>query len=509
MNFDVDFLKYYDAALENKKYLLIYFLLVVVLTLSIASIDNYSHPVMEGIVFILTIVFGVFSILYYSLHNTELHKVAFVIIISFGLIAAFLTPMGIVPDETEHLVRSDLTSSGVLIPEPIFVNNSFSGFNTIKSVVDLTNDTGSTVFTSSIDDVKINHTQTIYSSAFMQNPFFGYLAQGIGIFLAKLLDLNTIWMLWLGRIANLLLYAFLISRAVKKSPILKIPLIAMSCIPLAIFQASSLSIDVMINGLAFLIIGYFLFMLKSEDNSLDLKYLGIFSLLVLFCGLCKLPYIALIFLLFVIPKNKFKTPFYYSIIAFFIVAILGVLWAKFYATPNYMFSYRADYYINNNVSMSGQINYLSNHLFTTFVTYANAFNYFAVKFKGMFYFGVPPFDYESELLTIFGLLFMGAIIFLYPHKTELSKKSRIGALIVILIIFFGTFTIQLLTWSSVGVLYGVDIQPRYFIPLLGLLPLVFGLNNNSGDDEKINKMMIIMTVVLLSAFVILTVCRFY
>ena len=509
MDFELNFVKYYDTALENKKFLLIYFLLVVVLTLSIASIDNYLHPVMEAIIFILTIVLGVFSILYYILHDRELHKVAFVIIISFGLITAFLTPIAIVPDETEHFVRSELTSNGVLIPEPQFENNTFLGFNTIKSVVDLINEQGKTIFSSSADNAKIDYSQTIYSSAFMQNPFFGYLAQGLGIFLAKLLDLNTIWMLWLGRIMNLILYAFLISKSVKKSPILKIPLIAMACMPLAIFQAASLSIDVMINGLAFLIIGYFLFMLKSENNSLDLKDLGIFSILVLLCGLCKLPYLALIFLLFIIPKNKFKTPFYYSIIAFLMVAILGVLWSKFYVTPNYIFSYRADYFISNNVSMTGQIDYLSSHLLSAFVTYANVFNYAYFMFEGMFSFGMADWVYESKLLTLIGLLFMGSIIFLYPNKIKLSTKSRICVLIVILIIFLGTFTIQLLTWTSVGLLYDVSIQARYFIPLFGLLPFVFGLNNSSVEDEKINKIMIVMTVVLLSTFVILTVCRFY
>ena len=509
MDFELNFVKYYDAALENKKFLLIYFLLVGVLTLSIVSIDNVSHPVMEVIIFILTIVLGVFSILYYILHDSELHKVAFVIIICFGLITAFLTPIAIVPDETEHMVRSELTSSGVLIPEPQFVNNTFSGFNTIKSAVDLTNDQGNTVFTSNIDNVKIDHTKTIYSSAFMQNPFFGYLAQAIGILLAKLLDLNVIWMLWLGRIANLILYAFLISRAVKKSPVFKIPLIAMACMPLAIFQAASFSIDVMINGLAFIIIGYFLFMLKSEDNSINLKDLGIFSLLVLLCGLCKVPYLALIFLIFIIPKNKFKTPFYYNIIAFLIVAILGVLWTKFYATPNYIFSYRADYFIANNVSMQGQINYLSNHLLSTIVTYANSFNFIYYMFAGLYSFSMVEFSYESQLLTLFGLLFMGAIIFLYPNKLEISTKSRIGVLIVALMIFIGTFTIQLLTWTSVGKLYDVSLQPRYFIPLFALLPFVFGLNNNTSEDEKINKFIMIMVMVLLSGFSILTVCRFY
>lgn len=509
MEFEVNFEKYYKSAIENRKYLLIYFLLVLVLTLSIASVDNYAHPVMELGVFVLTIIFGVFSIIYYDLHDSELYKVAFIVIILFGLMCAFLTPMCVVPDENEHLVRSELTSSGVLIPEPQFTNNSFTGFNTIKSAVDFTSQIGNTVFTSDIDNLKIDYTPVIYSSAFMQNPFFGYLAQGIGIFFAKLLDLNMIWILWLGRIGNLVLYAFLISRAVKKASVFKIPLMAMACIPLALFQAASLSIDVTINGLAFLIIGYFLYMLKSEDSSIDLKDLGIFSILVLLCGLCKLPYLALIFLLFVIPKDKFKTPFYYNIIAFLAVAALGILWAKFYATPNYMFSFRAAYFAENNVSMSGQIGYLSSHLLKAAVAYGNAFNYLEHIFSGLFYFGMADWAYESKLMTILGLLFMGAVIFLYPNKVELSTRTRVGALITALIIFFGTFTIQLLNWSPVGIVYSVDIQPRYFIPLLALLPLIFGLNNNSAEDEKIDKMIVLTSVVLLSSFAILTVCRFY
>ncbi|MBO5152648.1 MAG: DUF2142 domain-containing protein, partial [Methanobrevibacter sp.] len=132
MNFEIDFNKYYNATLENKKYLLIYFLLVAVLTLSIASLDNYLHPVMEGSIFILTVILGSFSIIYYSLHQCELHKVAFVVIICFGLLCAFLTPIGLVPDEQEHFIRSELTSAGVLVPEPQFVNGTFVGFNTIK-----------------------------------------------------------------------------------------------------------------------------------------------------------------------------------------------------------------------------------------------------------------------------------------------------------------------------------------------------------------------------------------
>ena len=509
MNIKEKFFKYYTAGRENRKYLLIYFVLVFILTLSIASLDNYLHPKFEIIVFLLTIFSGVFSILYYKLHDSELHKVAFVIIICFGLVCAFLTPIGLIPDEQEHLIRSEMTSNGVIVPEPQFENSTFAGFNTPKSVADLAGDYGNTAVNSSVANSKIDYSNVLYTSAFMQNPFFGYLAQAIGIAIAKLLDLSVIWMLWLGRCANLILYALLVSLAVKKAPVLKIPLIAMACIPLAIFQAASLSIDAAVNGLAFLAFGYFLNMLKSNENTLNLKNIGLFSLTVLLLALCKLPYLAFIFLLFIVPRDKFKTPYYYNIAAFLTVAILVVLWARFYAMPNYMFSYRANYFLENNVSMQAQFGYLSAHLKSSAVTFANVFNYIGVIMSWMFLFSFPPFSYESDLLTVIGLMFMGAVIFLYPNKDKLSSWTRIGLLIVMLIVFYGTFTIQLLTWSSVGVLYGVDLQARYFIPLLAMAPFVFGVNSTHSDDKKIDLMIIIASIVLLSAFNILTLCRFY
>ena len=509
MNIKEKFFKYYTAGCENRKYLLIYFVLVFILTLSIASLDNYLHPKLEIIVFLLTIFSGVFSILYYKLHDSELHKVAFVIIICFGLVCAFITPIAMAPDEHEHFIRSEMTSNGVIVPEPQFENSTFIGFNTPKSVADLVCDYGNTAFNLSAAGSEIDYSNAVFRSAFMQNPFFGYLAQALGIAIAKLLDLSVIWMLWLGRCMNLILYALLISLAVKKASVLKIPIIALACLPLAIFQAASLSIDVVINGLGFLAFGYFLNMLKSKENTLDLKNIGLFSLIVLLLALCKLPYLAFIFLLFIVPCDKFKTPYYYNIVAFLTVAILVVLWARFYAMPNYMFSYRADHFLENNVSMQSQLGYLSTHLKSTAVTFANVFNYIGVIIPWFFLFSFPPFSYESELLTVIGIMFMGAVIFLYPSKDKLTYRTRIGLLIIMLIVFYGTFTIQLLTWSSVGVLYGVDLQARYFIPLLALAPFVFGLNNSRPSDKKIDLMIIIVSGVLLSAFNILTLCRFY
>jgi uncharacterized membrane protein len=110
-------------------------------------------------------------------------------------------------------------------------------------------------------------------SAFEQNPFYGYLPQAIGIFIAKLLDLNVVWMLWLARLANLICYAGIVSFAIKKTPCLKMPLIAIACIPVTLYHASSTSIDALIFALGILAIAYFLYLHESAESSLENKHI--------------------------------------------------------------------------------------------------------------------------------------------------------------------------------------------------------------------------------------------
>ena len=104
-------------------------------------------------------------------------------------------------------------------------------------------------------------------------PIYGYLPQAIGILIAKLLDLNVIWILWLGRICNLICYAGLVSYAIKKANCLKIPLLAVACIPISIYQAAFISIDSLIIGLGILVVAYFIEFCTSKENSIDRKYL--------------------------------------------------------------------------------------------------------------------------------------------------------------------------------------------------------------------------------------------
>lgn len=504
-----------DKILNSKKYWIIYMILILLASLSMMSIENYLHPKMEIAIILILSILGIFCISYYSEHNDKnFYKTAFIVILTFGIICSFLTPICYSPDEVEHFVRSEMTSRGEFIP--IYENESFL---TIQSTLDLINDSKETVdtgfdridmleasiFRTDADTKPINHTLVEYPSAFAQNPFFGYLPQAIGMLIAKLFDLNAIWLLWLGRIFNTLLYASLIGLAIKKTPILKVPLFIVSIIPLCIFQVTSLSIDSMINGLAILAIAYFFYMYKSPNNSITKREILTFALLGLLLGMCKLTYFAFIFLIFFVPREKFmnKKHWYYSILTIIIVGAVSLIWTKFYANPGFFESFRSNYWAINNINSTDQISYILSHKKETIIGILNIPQYFDVDLL---------FNSRSlwfNKFNSFYLMFLGAVCLLYP-KEKFSILNRVGALLVCFIIYFGTYLSFLLTWTPVGHLDTIGgVQPRYFLPLFGLFPFIFGINNNEQDTASIDEYLIVVSLAFLAIMLISMVVSVY
>ena len=301
--------------LSSYKYWIVYLILILIAMFSMFNIENYIHPL---IILLLVSIISIFSIVYYYKHGKhELYKLTFILLLLFGLICAFTVPIDSVSDEYEHFTRAEITSRGILFPE--YVDGNYESISSLTNFYLPSHD--KTVFQVGEDTQKINTSISYHDSAFEQNPFYGYIFSAIGIGIAKLLDLNVIWMLWLGRIFNVIMYAGLVSLAIKKTPIFKIQLFAISCLPVCLFQAFSLSIDSFIAGLGIFTVAYFF---KMSVNKFDRKDIIVFSVLCLLIGLCKLPYLALIFLILFLPKDNFKENkyYFYCILSIVLVSII-------------------------------------------------------------------------------------------------------------------------------------------------------------------------------------------
>ena len=247
--------------INDKKYILTYLIGFILLATFLFSCNTHNHPKAQIILSILTVIGGIICIRYSIKNKDALHKTAFLIIIIFGLLTVFASPLLVAPDEVEHFARSDLTSEGGLIPnyhenQGYFINNYFH---------QMTYSQGSTLLdNTSFMHQDITHCKSFFTSVFSQNLFYVYLAQGFGIFIAKMLELPVIFALWLGRLCNLLLYSGIVYFAIKKTPAFKKELLVLSCLPIAVFQAASMSSDGIIFALAILNISYFIQMYKSE-----------------------------------------------------------------------------------------------------------------------------------------------------------------------------------------------------------------------------------------------------
>ena len=525
MNSD-KFTSFKNVFFKSKKFLLLYFVLIFLMVASTLSQRNISHPKFEITAFILIVIIGFCCIFYYFSHNSddELFKVAFVVILVFGIICSFIVPIVDISDETEHLARAEITSNGVFIPHwtgyDIGVDrlcnhtdgefsteiNKDAGYQTIQSIRFFQKNPELTIFDTDHDTDKIDKSFYLKSSAFEQNPFYGYLPQAVGIFIVKLFDLNVIWMLWLARIANLICYAGLISLAIKIAPKFKIPLLCVACIPITIYQAASASIDSMIFGLGLFTVAYFIHMCCLSE--VPHKEIIIFSILSLLLGLCKLPYLAFIFLLVFIPHKTFSENKYTVFLSIVLVGLIGILYSR-YSTPTLLHSWRSSF---NYINSTQQLNYLMNdpeHITNFFFKIFTSKLTMVLNGVFNFYNGKLGSHYTDHYVFITSCIqiFLFVILLAYPQKDDLELKTKVGSLFVVLIVYIGTCFVQLLTWAYVGKL-NLGISVRYFIPLFALIPLIVPHREYFSKD-KFDDYSMIFIIAFMATLILAFVTKYY
>lgn len=499
-------LKIVNFNLKNKYCILLYLAFLIFFTIIFFKYENYASPYFKIGILILVFIIGCFSLYYYGQNENNLHKVAIIIILLFGITCVFLTPIDDVSDEQEHSIRSEIVSTGQLSTDYIQIPNSTEhGYKTIASLTLLGENTGSNVMKTDVDDSKINLNTTYISSAFSQNPFYSYLPQAIGMLLAKLLDLNAIWLLWLGRLFNLIVYASIISLAIRKTPILKFPMLIVSILPLAIYQAASLSADGMFISLSMLAFAYFLYFYKTPK----IKWvdLGIFYSAIILSGLLKSPFLALSLLIFLVPKQNFENSTQNMIAKFAILICLavGILWSG-YSTSVLANSWRGDHFISNHVNAKEQMNLLLSNPIFSIERFSNVFNEFPVIIDRFFYFSNAGGAYSSRLLSSLYMIFFMIFALIYPLDERFNIKTKLRGFLIGFLIYFGVIMVQYLTWASVGaetVMNGVF--SRYFIPLLIFVPLILNRDIFEYDKEKLSFIFLTIAISFISAMIILTV----
>ncbi len=192
-----------------------------------------------------------------------LHRLAFALILGFGLLYNLVLPPYAAPDEKYHINQSFTLAcqwANRLSPDEwrmgrVPLDTSFRrehDFNTLlqneNTTVFTWEETVSNLFTTTTDSfdshVLLDELQTD------TNPLL-YLVSAAAVFLGFVLHLGFVPTLMLGRLANLLLFAALAAWAIRRTPFGKRVFLAVSLLPMTLHLAASFSRDAPLLGLCF------------------------------------------------------------------------------------------------------------------------------------------------------------------------------------------------------------------------------------------------------------------
>lgn len=131
-----------------------------------------------------------------------------------------------------------------------------------------------------------------------------YVAPALGISLARLFGLGSLWLLYLGRLGNLLLFAVGISAAMRRLPFGKEILFGVSLLPMSLHLAASFSYDVTIFVGLSLFTAECLHLAFRADRVRPGNVLFLAGVMAVF-GPCKMVYAVFMGLCLLIPVRKF------------------------------------------------------------------------------------------------------------------------------------------------------------------------------------------------------------
>lgn len=452
-----------------------------------------------------------------NIFNISAENVFLLFAIIFGGLFAFITPPFQVPDEVNHFYRAYQISEGNFtsikqngrvggyVPESLVLfadaykklpYNSYSRINR-----EYLRNTKKIPLQSDIVIFKDFPNTAYYSPV-------SYIPQSITIYILRSFNCSPYFLLYISRLLTLAFWIVIVYMAIRTMPFQKWLLAFLALLPMSLSVNSSISADVITNGLSFLFIACVFNVAFVRKKFLN-KDLVCFSILVILLALAKLLYVVLVFLFLLIPVSKFHSlKKYFIVFASLLILCLGT---SFFVKNNIdsiytpYEKYNKDYVeyatIGKDADMSKQIDYIRQNKVLTIAnflrSFGNEFQYMVKSYVGILGWAdtpLPRWLIYVNYLGIFLLVLLG-----YQGVIHLTLQHRmilfgVAVLAIILIMLS-----QYLTWVPVGSNQVYPLQGRYFIPVFPLIFLIFS-NKKIRIPEKFIKILFIVIFLISGIF---------
>lgn len=411
----------------------------------------------------------------------SLEKYFLIFSIVFGSLYLFGFPPSQIPDEqADHLRALEVSQFHLTTPQKKekvgrrFATN-IAKIHKIKNYNDVIK----------YKDVKLNGKKQFYKFANKSlYAFVCYIPQSIGIFIATLFNLPIIMQVIFGKLFNYILYVLLIYLSIKHIPFKKELIFFISLLPMSLQEAVSLSPDSMIIATIIALTSFILYQRENKNTTMNNKNKILLSILAITISLCKIVYLPLVFLIFLIPDKKFKSKkekYIYCSIVCLISIIVNLYWLSISS------KYLVAFHSRSNSSL--QLKYIITHPLNYCILLFRTFDYYILIYLeelvgcslGQFIVGTSPI---IVLLSIIILILLVSGRNKKGRKVlKLPEKIYITALLIATILLM--YTSLYLQWTGYKETMVDGVQGRYFIPMIPILSLLFMKEKELIYDKKL------------------------
>ncbi len=414
--------------------------------------------------------------------------VAVVLALLFGLALALITPPFMGGDERDHFTRAFQISEGSVLTTKhdglygAYLPRSLAQQEQVLSV-----------------DAYIRHDRTAFlgqlGAPTPQGPTtfvsitnaasYGpgaYVAYAPAIALGRLLGLSTLGLLYLARIAGLVIYALLLGLAVRRLSVHRWVLVAAGLIPAALNQASTVSADGITTVLTLLIVAEAVHLTMEREIHLR-RVLIECALAIAVLALAKPPYILFAGLLLV-PAWRRR-----GALAGWVVgilaggAVLTLVWGWYQKSHSLSQNLKGIWYITpkNQYAFHGIDISKQTHLIATQPWVLVSATFRSLWFQGFTnlkqLLGMLALYQESWVLVLLAgfTLAFSCVVNEEGTASRLDRTLRLWLLVLVVVVFFAIFAIAYTNWNMFHAPRVDAVPPRYFLALIpclliGVLP---------------------------------------
>ncbi len=324
----------------------------------------------------------------------------------------------------------------------------------------------------------------------------------------------------LMRLTGFILFFVIFLLSIKKTPIGKLPMTMIGLIPTVLITWTSVSADgfSLVVSLLFTSIILSLYYKLAYDEEINLQDILELSIATLLVSLSKIPIFVILFLLLpwmiiaFFKGNIRKKEIFIELFVVLFSTLFFIWWFLSIKDIN------TGAYFNRNVDTAKQLAYIMDDIPRFFnILWTSILNYNFVEFQLGYIntnINTPP---VPTILTI--IYFIGVVLATIFETSETSnqEKNKNTSLILfwlsfskVIVIFLYTFLVFLslyLQFSEVGTNQILGVQPRYFMPLYGLL-FSFGFRSKRSL-KPLDYLFSILTLSPMVYYILILVSCFY